>query len=201
MLTRNVTLVLHHQQSKARNIVIHSCLFGGQLYTYPLIIPDVHQSNPNATFQTLFQLAGAQDKSFIDSCKHAVNVEIAHVKALKHQQLNQLLHDVPHMFRGVSILHGLKKIVDKTIPIYAIKAKTEKLLWHQHLGHPCNKYLYNMHKFVTGVPKFDWQTPLLDQYNGLLTFSFGTTHNVKTNISICIRVVSSSQSPRSEKPF
>ena len=112
--------------------------------------------------KNLFQLAQAQNKSFINSCKHSVDVETTHVKVLKHQQLNQLLCDIPHMFKGVN-MRGLKKIVDKTIPVYAIKAKTEKLLWHQQLGHPCNEYLYNTHKYITGVPKFDWQTPVLDQ--------------------------------------
>ena len=82
--------------------------------------------------------------------------------ALKHQQLNQSLCDIPHMFKGVNI-RRLKKIVNKTIPVYAIKAKTEKLLWHQQLGHPCDEYLYKAHKFISGVPKFDRQTPVLDQ--------------------------------------
>ena len=66
------------------------------------------------------------------------------------------------MFKDIDV-HGLKRIIDKTVPIYAIKAKTEKLLWHQHLGHPCDKYLYNAHKFIDGVPKFDQQTPIIDQ--------------------------------------
>ena len=162
MLTRNITLVSHHCCSKARNIVIYGRLFGSQLYTQTLIIPDLHPTNPSATIGNSFQLAWAQDKSFTESCRQAVDIEIAHVKALKHQQLNQLLCDIPQMFQGVNI-RRLKRIVDKTIPIYAIKAKTEKLLWHQRLGHPCNKYLYNAHKFITGVPKFDCQTPVLDQ--------------------------------------
>ena len=112
--------------------------------------------------QNSFQLAQAQDKLFIEPCKQAVDVEIAHVKVLKHQQLNQSHHDIPHIFKGVNV-RGLKAIVDKTIPVYAIKAKTEKLLWHQRLGYPCDEYLYNVHKFITGVPKFDRQTPVLDQ--------------------------------------
>ena len=112
--------------------------------------------------KNLFQLAQAQDKLFIDSCKQAVDLEIAHVKALRQQQPNQSLRDIPHMFKGVNI-RRLKKIVDKTIPVYTIKAITEKLLWHQRLGHPCNEYLYNAHKFITGVPKFDRQTPVLDE--------------------------------------
>ena len=69
MLTGNVTLVLHHQCSKAQNIVVHGCLFGGQLYTHPLIIPDQHPNNPNATMHNLFQLAQA----------HKINCSLIHV--------------------------------------------------------------------------------------------------------------------------
>ena len=58
------------------------------------------------------------------------------------------------MFKNVNI-RSLKHVIDKTIPVYAIKAKTEKLLWHQRLGHPRDEYLYNAHKFIDGVPKFD----------------------------------------------
>ena len=97
MLPGNVTLVSHHRCSKAQNIVLHGCLFGGQLYTHPLIIPNLHPTDPNATIRNSFQLARAQDKLFIESCKQAVDIEIAHVKALKHQQLNQSLCDIPHM--------------------------------------------------------------------------------------------------------
>ena len=41
-----------------------------------------------------------------------------------------------------------------TTPIHALRVKTEKMLWRQHLGHPCDEYLYNAHKNVDGVPKF-----------------------------------------------
>ena len=49
-----------------------------------------------------------------------------------------------------------------TVPIYAIRNRTEKMLWHQRLGHPCDEYLYNAHKAIDGVPKFDRETPVLD---------------------------------------
>ena len=89
-------------------------------------------------------------------------MEIAYAKAFKHQQLNQSLREIPQMFKNVNLC-GLKHVINKSIPVYAIKAKTKKLLWHQHLGHPCDEYLYNAHKFIDGVPKFDKQTPILDQ--------------------------------------
>ena len=158
----NMTLILHHRISKSRNIVINGRLFGGQLYTHLLVLHDISPDNPKATVHNSFQLARTQDKSFIDLCKHAVEMEIAYAKAYKHRQLNETLRNVPQMFKHINI-RGLKHIIDKTIPVYAIKAKTEKLLWHQCLGHPCDEYLYNAHKFIDGVPKFDQQTPILDQ--------------------------------------
>ena len=155
MLSGNMTLISHHCRSKARNVVIHGRLFGGELYTHPLILPDVPSGDPKATVHNSFQLARTEDKSFINSCKHAVEMEIAYAKAFKHQQLNQLvLNEIPQMFKNVN-LRGLKHIINKSILVYAMKAKTEKLLWHQCLGHPCDEYLYNAHKFKDGVPKFD----------------------------------------------
>ena len=80
---------------------------------------------------------------------------------LNHQQLSQSLRDPPQMFKDVNIC-SFKRIMDKAIPIYALRAKTEKLLWHQCLGHPCDKYLYNAEdKFIDGVPKFDCKRPEL----------------------------------------
>ena len=103
MLSGNMTLISHHRISKSRNIVIHGRLFGGQLYTHPLILPDISPDDPKATVRNSFQLARTQDKSFIDSCKHAVEMEIAYAKAYKHQQLNDTLRNVPHLFKNVNI--------------------------------------------------------------------------------------------------
>ena len=114
MLTGNMTPWSHTIDNQKHGILSSMVLFGSQLYTHPLIIPDVHQSDPNATFQ---------DKP---SSTHArVDVEIAHGKAFKHQQLNQSLCDIPQMFKDVNI-HRLKELIDKTIPIDAIKAKIRK---------------------------------------------------------------------------
>ena len=51
-------------------------------------------------------------------------------------------------------------IID-SIPILAIRARVEKMLWHQRLGHPCDEYLYNAHKWVDGVPKFVVESAIL----------------------------------------
>ena len=43
-----------------------------------------------------------------------------------------------------------------------IKKRTEKLLWHQCLGHPCDEYLYKAGKAVKGVPTFSFMSTILD---------------------------------------
>ena len=34
------------------------------------------------------------------------------------------------------------------------KAATERLLWHQRLGHPSDYYLFNAHRHADGIPRF-----------------------------------------------
>ena len=61
---------------------------------------------------------------------------------------------------------------------------TDNLLWHQKLGRPCNKYLYNAHKYIYGVPKFSdtiskvlYQCPTFIQVKmSKNTPGYGTTH-------------------------
>jgi len=55
-----------------------------------------------------------------------------------------------------------QQIIDAT-PILALWLKTEKMLWYQRLGHPCDEYLYNAHKAINGIPKFAFQNSALDQ--------------------------------------
>ena len=56
----------------------------------------------------------------------------------------------------------VKWIQDAT-QIRAICASTERILWHQHLGHPSDYYLYTVHKFINGVPKFKHNDQLLEK--------------------------------------
>ena len=55
----------------------------------------------------------------------------------------------------------------KNHPIHVLhlRTDTEKLLWNQRLGHPCDQYLYNAHKYINGVLDFgDTTYKSLDQY-------------------------------------
>jgi hypothetical protein len=47
--------------------------------------------------------------------------------------------------------------------VLSIRAATERLLWHQRLGHPSDFYLYRAHEHVDGVPKFKHFDPILEQ--------------------------------------
>ena len=55
----------------------------------------------------------------------------------------------------------VKWIQDAT-PIKAICASTERMLWHQRLGHPSDYYLYTAHNFIDGVPKFKHNDHILE---------------------------------------
>ena len=49
----------------------------------------------------------------------------------------------------------------KTNELY-INKQTEKFLWYQRLGHPCDKYLYKAGKAIEGVPTFKSVSSILD---------------------------------------
>ena len=54
----------------------------------------------------------------------------------------------------------------QSYPIHDLQlwADTEKLLCNQQLGHPCDQYLYNNHKYIDVVPKLsDPTSKVLDQ--------------------------------------
>ena len=57
----------------------------------------------------------------------------------------------------------LDAIISNATPINAIRAQTERLLWHQRLGHPSDERLYTAHKFIDGVPQFKHHDPVLDK--------------------------------------
>jgi len=46
--------------------------------------------------------------------------------------------------------------------VSAVKAATERLLWHQHLGHPSDCSLFNAHRHDDGVPRFPHVDRVLD---------------------------------------
>ena len=60
----------------------------------------------------------------------------------------------PANFQAALTATPFRELILQSIPVNKIHIETERILWHQRLGHPCNKYLYSAHKFIDGVPKF-----------------------------------------------
>ena len=54
------------------------------------------------------------------------------------------------------------EIIQDNTPLASIKTSTERLLWHQRLGHPSDYYLFHAHEHIQGVPKFKHATSILD---------------------------------------
>ena len=115
---------------------------------------------------------------------------------------------MPDKFQGMNIC-GLKLIIEKSTPVCTICACTEKLPWHQRLGHPCDKHPCCAHKHVTGIPKFDRQTTALDNQchtciqakqtkvpAGPHLTQVATQPHQRLSIDFCFTVVSSSNFAR-----
>lgn len=113
-------------------------------------------------FCSFFPLRFARkyDKEFNDAVGHLSEMAIKAYKKERYNRLKEELSLIPSKYGALE--SPIQAIIDRSIPIHAIRSRTEKLLWHQRLGHPCDEYLYNAHKTIDGVPKFDQETPVLD---------------------------------------
>ena len=158
----NMTLVCYHKRVAAKDIVLHGRIIGGQTFTHPLILPDHPASSLYASVTQSIQEAKKSDKSFATTCINAVCSELHHAKLRTRHELGNAIRDAPHQFANLN-LRGIKTLSEASIPVYAIKADTEKLLWHQRLNHCCDDFLYSAHNHIDGVPKFCRESPVLNQ--------------------------------------
>ena len=166
--TGNITVLCQHKISPSKNIVVHGVLLLGQCFSHPLIMPDSDTSctttaDPKAL--NSLQIAKHSDPEFAKACSDGVIANIEWYKNNVHELLTNNLKSVPQVWVNSIDFHALveNSITPHSAPIQAIKARTEKLLWHQRLGHPCDAYLYDAHKHIQGVPKFSKITTVLDQ--------------------------------------
>jgi hypothetical protein len=146
------TYTFHHRIRKSQDVVVHGLLVLGKAYTLPLLEPD-------SVTQRSIESALTTDPSFSEECRRATiqNVFVHQEQLLRN--LREELHLVPEEYHSLPF----HEYIAMATPINVIKASTERMLWHQRLGHPSDHYLYNAHKHVDGVPKFKHQTPVLDE--------------------------------------
>ena len=99
------------------------------------------------------------DPEFAAACQRATIQAIYAYQEDKNAQLRVDLETVPMNMHQMPF----HEHIQQNTPILTIQAETERLLWHQRLGHPSDYYLYNAHKYVKGVPEFAHEHPVLDK--------------------------------------
>ena len=122
-------------------------------------MPNLLATHPNANEFNSFDLAVLADKEFArDCCKGTIN-NINRFQQRVHTYLVEQLHTLPNDYTELPIDAMIKNATD----VNAIRSQTERLLWHQRLGHTSDDRLYTAHKFVDGVPKFKHFDPILEK--------------------------------------
>lgn len=53
--------------------------------------------------------------------------------------------------------------IESEFKLHKLSVRSERLLWHQRLGHCSDNYLYNAHNHILGVPSFKHHDPVLEQ--------------------------------------
>ena len=147
-----------HRRKSSRDVIVHGILIHDKCYTGALIPPDLPPDDERATPNASSILAIERDPEFADQCRRATILAIHGYHEAEHAQLREELSQLPTQFHQLPF----HEYIHSNTPVAAIKAATERLLWHQRLGHPSDYYLYNAHRHVKGVPKFLHMDRVLD---------------------------------------
>ena len=148
-----------HRRRKCQDVYVHGILRHGKCYTGALIPPNLDADHPKATPFTSSAVARSTDPDFEAACQRAtVQAVYAHQEE-QYAILRKDLESLPMSFRNLPF----HEYIQQNTPVASIQAETERLLWHQRLGHPSDYYLYNAHKHVKGVPQFVHEHPILDK--------------------------------------
>ena len=149
----------YHRLRANQNLTIHGILRHGKCYTLPLIPPDLPVDHPNASLSTSSAYAVANDADFAAECRLATLVTIAAHRQEQLKILREELSSVPMMYHDIPF----QEMIEKNLPIQTLRAQTERLLWHQRLGHPGDHSLHKAHQFAKGIPQFKHADPVLEQ--------------------------------------
>ena len=95
-------------------------------------MPNLDAQHPRATIYNSFALALLEDKQFANDCYRANADRVQMFQQRAHDNILAELHTLPIDPEELP----LDAIISNATPINAIRAQTERLLWHQRLGHP-----------------------------------------------------------------
>ena len=155
----SVSIICTNHKKPSLTVAIHGILSHGKSYTQPLHMPNLPAHRPRATIYNSFDKALQEDKTFAKHCQSATIDQIQLYQDRAQTHVREALTNLPTEFAELPFDDWMFEAT----PVLAIKANTERLLWHQRLGHINDDYLYTAHKFVDGVPKFKHHDPILDQ--------------------------------------
>ena len=157
--TNKLTIRCKHRLDDNKTIIIHGVISFGKSYTQPLIMPDLLPHPPRATPYNSLEQALSHDEQFAKNCFTATVNKIHVFQKRVHDHITKHMHQLPCELPN----HSVNDWTFGATPINVIKAQTQRLLWHQRLGHINDDYLYNAHKFIDGIPKFKHNDPILDK--------------------------------------
>ena len=152
------TFTASHRLRRCQDVVVHGVLVNGKCYTAPLIPPDLPTDHPEATPANSCAKALADDPEFAAACERATIQNIYTWQEEEYAELRDNLRTVPRMYHDLPF----HEYIQKNTPVDTIRTDTERLLWHQRLGHPSDYYLFNAHQHVNGVPRFSHAHRVLD---------------------------------------
>ena len=134
-------------------------------YTYPLILPNVSIESKLATSLNCLDYVLIHDDAFIEQCDKATVHAIPQHRKAALQELDDELHllktpiDVDCKQLQISnhfdSLSGVTPVINpcqtaleatpfqdlllQSIPVNKILVETERIFWHQRMGHPCDE--------------------------------------------------------------
>ena len=147
-----------HRVNSSKDVVVHGILIDDKCYTGALIPPDLSPSDPKATPATSSILALESDPEFAEQCRKATVLAIHEHQEAVEAQLREEMAQLPTQFHALPF----HEHIQSNTPVSTIKAATERLLWHQCLGHPSDYCLFNAHQHADAVPQFPHMDHVLD---------------------------------------
>jgi len=147
-----------HCMNTSKDVIVHGILIDHKCYTVALLPPDLSPSDPKATPGTSSILAMESNPEFSEQCCKATILAIHGYHKVVETQLREEMTKLPVQFHTLPF----HECIQANTPVSTIKAATERLLWHQRLGHPSDYYLFNAHRHADGVPRFPHMDRVLD---------------------------------------
>jgi len=132
----NFTYHAKHRMNSSKDVIIHGILINDKCYTGALIPPDLDPSDPKATPATSSVLAIESDPEFAEQCRKATILAIHGYHEAVETQLREEMTKLPTQFHSLPF----HEYIQSNTPASTIKTATERLLLHQHLGHPSDYY-------------------------------------------------------------